>query len=52
MLAKLLAMKPVDLNPRAFDNPDFCEEVRELYEKNKLRTDRLIKNYDLASIVV
>lgn len=52
MLAKLLAMKPVDLNPRAFDNQDFCEEVRELYEKNKLRTDRLIKNYDLASIVV
>jgi len=52
MLAKLLAMKPVDLNPQAFDNTEFCEEVRDLYERNRLKSDRLIKNYDLASIVV
>lgn len=52
MLAKLLGMHPSDLNPQAFDSQDFCEEVRDLYERNKLRTDTLIKNYDLASIVV
>lgn len=52
MLAKLLAMKPIDLNPRAFESYDFCEEIRDLYERNRFKADRLIKNYDLASIVV
>jgi hypothetical protein len=52
MLAKLLAMKPIDLNPRAFESYEFCEEVRDMYERNRFKADRLLKNYDLASIVV
>jgi hypothetical protein len=52
MLAKLLDMKPRDLKDWSFSSRDICEEIRDMYERKCLRQDRLIRNYDLASIVV
>ena len=52
MLAKLLGMRPSELKGWSFSNRDICEEIRERYERHCLKADRLIRNYDLASIVV
>lgn len=52
MLARLLGMKPRELKDWAFSNREICEEIRDMYERKCLRADRLLRNYDLASIVV
>lgn len=50
MLAKLLYMQPDQLKNWSFNNRDICENIREVYERN-CKSDRLTRNYDLASIV-
>ncbi len=51
-----MASKIFKVNPRAmplskFDDDDFCERVRELYERKFKIPDRLVRAYDLASLV-
>jgi len=54
--SRRMASKIFKVNPRAmplskFDDDDFCERVRELYERKFKIPDRLVKAYDLASLV-
>jgi hypothetical protein len=49
MAAKLLAVSTKNIDKDL--NEDVCERVRELYERKYKTPDRLLKAYDLASLV-
>jgi hypothetical protein len=49
MAARLLAVSTKNIDKDL--NEDVCERVRELYERKYKTPDRLLKAYDLASLV-
>ena len=53
--SRRMASRIFKVQPRAMPlskfNEDFCERVRELYERKFRIPDRLVRAYDLASLV-
>lgn len=49
MASKLLRVAPSKVSKDL--NEDLCERVRELYERKYKIPDRLVKAYDLASLI-
>ena len=50
MAARLLAVSTKSIDSR-IENEEVCERVRDLYERRYKTPDRLIRAYDLASLV-